>query len=532
VANAFEQVFASPQASDPVHESGEQRLLALWEGTLEEAQARAALAAYRIKEPDAVRVALADLRDQNLYRALTDRGRRWIARLIPLLFAAAAAADDPDHALTRTLSVLSAIVGRTPYIALLVEHPAALSMLVRLCAASAWITAQITAAPALLDSLLDSRQLLMPPRRAELSAHLDGALAAIDDDDLEQRMDVLRRFTQSAMLRVAAADVSRAMPLMIVSDHLTELAEVVLGAALAMAWQGLRARYGVPRLDNGERAPFTVIAYGKLGGLELGYTSDLDLVFVYDGEPERATDGPRSLPAQAFFLRLAQRLIHILSTQTIAGRAYEIDMRLRPSGQAGLLITPIEALARYQREHAWTWEHQALVRARPVAGDAGLGARFIALREDVLAREREGSALTARVRAMRERMRRAKDHSNAAALDVKQMRGGLIDIEFMAQFAALRYAHDRREVVRFTDAIRILETLESAGIARYESIRTLTCAYREYRRRIHAQSLQRQRAMIPADALAETRAAVAALWDEWIEAIAAEEPAPVDGPRP
>lgn len=526
VADAFEQVFVSPQASDKVTNRGEQRLMALWEGSLEEAEARAVLADYGIRDASAVRGALDQLQDQSLYRGLEDRGRRWIARLIPLLFAAAAGAADPDHALTRTLSVLSSIVGRSTYMALLVEHPAALSMLMRLCAASAWITARITAQPALLDSLLDPRQLFRPPRRAELAASLDEDLAGIDEDDLEHRMDALRRFTQSAMLRIAAADVSRSMPLMVVSDNLTELAEVVLDAALAMAWHAMQARYGMPRLDDGRPAPFTVIAYGKLGGLELGYTSDLDLVFIYDGQSERPTDGERALTTQAFFTRLSQRLIHILSTQTAAGRVYEIDMRLRPSGAAGLMVTHVDAFARYQREHAWTWEHQALVRARRVAGDETLGVRFAALREDVLARRRDPAALANEVRVMRERMRQVKDKSNAEQLDVKQMPGGLIDIEFMAQFAALRYAHQRREIVRFTDAIRILETLESAGIASYDAVRSLTRAYREYRRLIHAESLQRHRAMIPIDALVTMRAEVVALWNAWIEETARGAPEP------
>ncbi|GAB3678625.1 bifunctional [glutamate--ammonia ligase]-adenylyl-L-tyrosine phosphorylase/[glutamate--ammonia-ligase] adenylyltransferase [Salinisphaera aquimarina] len=518
VHDAFEQVFVSPQADDAQTDPETERLLALWEGSLDDDTAAALLADYGIGAVEEVREALGGLQEQGLYRALEDRGRRWIARLVPLLFGAAARNRNPDRAITRTLSVLSAIVGRSTYMALLVEHPAALSTLMRLCAASEWITSRIREQPALLDSLLDPRQLYKPPRRAELAASLDEDLAAIDADDLEHQMDALRRFAQSATLRIAAADVSRSMPLMIVSDNLTELAEVVLDAALEMAWQQMIRRYGTPRDDDGERIAFAIIGYGKLGGLELGYTSDLDLVFVYDGPTEKMTDGKRELTHQAFFTRLAQRLIHILSTQTAAGRAYEIDMRLRPSGKSGLMVSHIDAFARYQQDKAWTWEHQALVRSRYVAGHPGLGERFAEIRRETLAQPRDLATLAEEVGTMRDRMRGVKDESTAERLDVKQMSGGLIDIEFMAQFSALRYGHDCPEILIFSDAIRILETLESAGIADYEAVKTLTHAYRSYRQQIHADSLQRQRAMIDADRWPDMRRDVAALWTDWVAA--------------
>ncbi len=513
---AFEQVFASPQADAPETTQADQQLLALWEGELADDDAARVPADYGIGDARAARDQIAELQDQGLYRALQDRGRRWLMRLVPLLFAAAARTRDPDRAVVRTLSVLSATIGRSTYVALLVEHPAGLSTLMRLCAASAWITSQIRQQPALLDSLLDPRQLYRPPRRAELADTLDRELAALPEQDLERKMDVLRRFAQSATLRIAAADVSESMPLMIVSDNLTELAEVVLEAGLAMAWQQMTPRYGTPRTDDGEREHFCVIGYGKLGGLELGYSSDLDLVFVYDGPAEKMTDGERQLNHQAFFTRLAQRLIHILSTQTAAGRAYEVDMRLRPSGKSGLLVTHIDAFAAYQSDHAWTWEHQALVRARPVAGSSTLGERFTQVRETVLARHREPKALAREVQTMRKRMRANLDRSSGEQLDVKQMPGGLIDIEFMAQYAALCHGHDCPELLLFSDAIRILETLESAGIVDYDNTRTLVSAYRAYRRRIHEQALQQQRAMIASDELVDRREAVQRLWQRWI----------------
>ncbi|HET7313110.1 bifunctional [glutamate--ammonia ligase]-adenylyl-L-tyrosine phosphorylase/[glutamate--ammonia-ligase] adenylyltransferase [Salinisphaera sp.] len=517
----FERVFATPDSKHKARASDREHaaLAALWEETLSDEKADDLLERYGIEDTAAVRQALADLKDQRRYRILEARGRRWLGELIPAVIVASAHTDTPERAVQRTLSVVSEIVGRSNYIALLVEYPAALSTLMRLCGASEWITERIAEQPALLDSFLDPRQLYHPPRRSEIETELAEDLAAFDILDLDQRMNALRRFTQKAMLRIAAADVTNAMPLMIVSDHLTALAEVVLDAALGIAWDQMSDRYGEPRLDDGQHAPFAVIAYGKLGGLELGYTSDLDLVFVYDSSSEAPTQGGRrELTHQVFFTRLAQRLIHILSTATPAGRAYEIDMRLRPSGNAGLMVTHIEAFARYQREQAWTWEHQALVRARPVAGDERLGARFAELRRELLATERDPAALAAEVRSMRRRMHEVKDETSDARWDVKQMPGGLIDIEFMAQYVALAYGHDCPELLIFTDAIRILETMESAGRADYEDIRAMTRAYRDYRRVAHAAALQRQRAMIDRDSRREAeRQAVAELWDRWID---------------
>ncbi|RJS94694.1 bifunctional [glutamate--ammonia ligase]-adenylyl-L-tyrosine phosphorylase/[glutamate--ammonia-ligase] adenylyltransferase [Salinisphaera sp. Q1T1-3] len=519
VHEAFDRIFIESTAPTP---AADEALDALWAGQLERGAAETLLTGYGVDAPGVVLDALDGLHDQRLYRMLGDRGRRWIARLVPLIIAAAGRTNEATGAITRTLRVVSEIVGRSNYIALLVEHPAALATLMRLCAASSWITSRIAEQPALLDTLLDARQLYRPASRAELAATLDADRAAIDETDLEGQMNALRRFQQSATLRIAAADVTDAMPLMIVSDRLTEVAEVVLGAALSMAWQQMTMRFGVPVDAAGRESAFAIVAYGKLGGLELGYASDLDLVFVYDGPNEGQTvDGPRSLTNQVFFTRLAQRLIHILSTQTIAGRAYEIDMRLRPSGNAGLMVTHVEAFATYQFEKAWTWEHQALVRARYVAGAPGLGARFDEIRRTVLARERDLGALAGDVAAMRDRMRRVKDESSAQAFDIKQMPGGLIDIEFMAQYAALAYSHRHAEISRFTDAIRILESVESAGLADRADIKVLTDAYRHDRRFAHAAALREERAMMSREAQAADRDRIAALWQAWIGDIAA-----------
>ena len=520
VHDAFEQVFLSPQTDEPVAEADDD-ILALWEGDMDADAAAELLATYGIDDAEPVLAAVARLRDDSLYRALADRGQRWMTRLLPLLFGAAAATPEPALAMQRSLQVMEAVTGRTTYVALLVEHPTALSHLVRLCAASPWIAEQIKAQPVLLDSLLDPRVLYRPPRKSELSAALAGELAPVPEADLENRMDLLRRFRQRALLRVAAADVSDAMPLMIVSDHLTELAEVILAAALDMAWSQMMSRYGRPTIRGGDRdgetARFAVIGYGKLGGIELGYGSDLDLVFVHDSTGEQETDGDRrNLTHQAFFLRLAQRLIHVLNTQTGAGRAYEVDMRLRPSGQSGLLVGHIDAFAAYQREQAWTWEHQALVRSRPVAGNESLGEVFRVVRADILGAARDVDKLRREVAGMRRKMRDNLTRREPGKLDLKQTPGGLVDIEFLAQFAVLRYACECPPLLRFSDTIRILETLESAQLLDYDTTRQLTDAYRAYRMRVHAGALQQSRAMIGETELQAERDAVQAAWQAWI----------------
>lgn len=517
---AFENVFASPLAGAPQRSLEQQRLLDLWEGELSAEDSDALLAKYAINDPAAVRAAVFDLRNQGRYRNLQERGRRWLVRLVPLLFAAAAESGQPDRALVRTLSVLASVIGRNTYVALLVEYPNALATLLRLCAASPWITGQIRQHPALLDTLLDPAQLYKPAARADLAQSLKTELDAQPDDDLERKMDLMRRFAQQQMLRIAAADVSDAMPLMIVSDRLSELAEVMLAAALDVAWEQMAGRSGLPLKADGEREEFCVIGYGKLGGLEMGYGSDLDLVFVYDGAIDAMTGGDRPLSYHAFFTRLAQRLIHVLSIRTAAGRAYEVDMRLRPSGDSGLMASQIDAFESYQRERAWTWEHQALVRARVVAGSPGLGRRYDAIRAAILGQRRDPQALARDVLNMRERMRASLDRSRGDRLDVRQMPGGVIDIEFMAQFAALRHGSECPELLIFSDTIRILETLESAGLADYDTIKTLVSVYRTYRSRIHKQALQEEYPVIGADELVAQRGAVERLWRQWIVELA------------
>lgn len=448
---------------------------------------------------------------------LIDRtGRQRLERLLPNLLRACAQRSAGVTTLERALTIAEAIARRSTYIALLAERPLALSQLVKLCAASPWIARQIAAHPILLDELLDARTLYAPLDAAALATDLQTRLANVSAGDTEDEMDCLRQFKQSNVLRVAAADVARTIPLMVVSDYLTAIAETALGGALALARRDLEARYGAPRMriDGATKgAPFAVIAYGKLGGIELGYASDLDLVFIHGSEGrEQQTAGPRVVDNARFFDRLAQRIVHVLSTLTSQGKLYEVDLRLRPSGGAGLLVNSIAGLETYLREDAWTWEHQALVRARAVAGDASLMARFAELRQRILLTPRDPEKLQRQVREMRMRMRRELGSGDRPGFDLKQDPGGIADIEFMVQYGALCWASRLGSYLDFPDNIRLLEGFAACGLLPRADCTLLGDAYRTYRARLHAMALQEQEGPVGGTEFAELRAAVSALW--------------------
>jgi len=314
------------------------------------------------------------------------------------------------------------------------------------------------------------------------------------------------------------ADLTGRLPIMHVSDRLTDIAELILAQAMQMSWQQLTAQYGTPQCDDtpGRRAVrIAAVGYGKLGGFELGYSSDLDLVFLHDSRGERQeTDGARPIDNQVFFVRFAQRVVHLLTMHSAAGRLYEVDVRLRPSGKGGLLVTSIDAFEEYQRKEAWTWEHQALLHARGVAGSAQLCARFEAIRMDVLAHNVRRDTLRSEVSSMRQRMRRELSRAARGQFDIKQDSGGTADIEFLAQYWALRWAAEHPPVVMFPDTIRQLESVASADLVPQASIDVLTCAYRAYRARTHYLGLTGQQPIVPAAEFASVRATVSAIWEQ------------------
>ena len=442
-------------------------------------------------------------------------GHERLARLTPDLLRAIAAQSNATTTLERVMTVIESIAKRSVYLALLAERSIALSQFVQLCAASPWIARLLGRHPVLFDELLDPRTLYEPLAPDRLDKDIAERLTAIDDPDREHEMDCLRQSKQANVLRVAAADVSRRIPLMVVSDHLTEIAEAVLRAALAIAWRDITARHGRPASmpRDAAFAPYAIIAYGKLGGIELGYGSDLDLVFVHDDDSSAMTTGPKSIDLATFYARLTQRLIHVLTTMTSQGALYEVDPRLRPDGSKGVLVNTLDGLGEYLRDKAWTWEHQALVRARAVAGDPALGQRFAHLRRDILLRNRDGDTLRDDVRSMRERMRTELGSRGSGRFDLKQDPGGVADIEFMVQYGALRWASRLGADLDFTDNIRLLDGFRRADLMPEEDVTLLADAYRAYRGRIHELSLQESEAVVGNEEFAELREAVVAIWN-------------------
>jgi glutamate-ammonia-ligase adenylyltransferase len=504
-------------AAPPAPAEGGLAALPVWDETLDARSLARLLAAARVAEPDAVAQLLVDFRDSGLVRRLDTAALSRLQRLLPALLAELRGDDEHLVLLRRVLRVLEAIGARSAYFALLNENPPARRRFVDVCRAGDFLAQQIAAHPLLLDELLDERQLVAPPSRAELAAEIVDRLERVGLDDPERAVEALNQFKRAAVFRVAIADLYGHLPLMRVSDRLTDIAELIVEQALRLAWLQMSAQFGAPTcVEAGvaREVRICAVGYGKLGGMELGYASDLDLVFLHDSRGEsQQTSGDRPIDNQVFFVRLAQRILHILTVHSAAGRLYEVDVRLRPSGKGGMLITGIDAFAEYQRSEAWTWEHQALLHARSVGGSAELRAAFEQLRLDIVMHAVKRATLRDEVRSMRERMRRELSKARPGQWDMKQDPGGIADIEFLAQYWALRWAAEYPPVAMFSDTIRQLESVASAALVPQETVDVLTAAYRAYRERGHHRSLRDEGSVVDAAEFATQRAAVTAIWD-------------------
>ncbi|MCG8427569.1 MAG: bifunctional [glutamate--ammonia ligase]-adenylyl-L-tyrosine phosphorylase/[glutamate--ammonia-ligase] adenylyltransferase, partial [Chromatiales bacterium] len=513
VQGHFDQVFAAPQAED---ESNDDQLLAdLWLQELEGEAATAILDNSGFADSQVVIDQLAAIRNSHTVRGMGVRGRERLDQLMPLLLEAVGGCDGPEVTLKRVLKLIESIGKRTAYLALLVENPIALSQLVRLAGISPWITQQLERHPLLMDELLDPRRLFSPLRESDLKDELNILLTGVDGEDLEQQMERLRQFSQSNILRVASADLTGVIPLMVVSDYLTDIAEVVVDRVMRLVWEHMTAKHGKPTQTLGEENGFAVIGYGKLGGIELGYGSDLDLVFMHGSQSATAmTDGERQVANDLFYARLGQRMIHMFTTRTPSGLLYEIDMRLRPNGNSGMLVTSVDAFERYQHNDAWIWEHQALLRARAVAGDPAVIARFEQVRRDVLSQPRDVDELRQAVREMREKMRESLDKTKAGQFDIKQGRGGIADIEFMVQYCVLRWASQYPDLLDWTDNVRLLESLEKHQLLEGEAAESLADHYRLLRAAYHRNALSELPGLIDDSELLAERQQIQAIWQE------------------
>ncbi|KFB99170.1 glutamate-ammonia-ligase adenylyltransferase [Trabulsiella guamensis ATCC 49490] len=489
----------------------------LWQDALQEEDTTPVLAHLSDSDRHQVVALIADFRKELDRRSIGPRGRQVLDQLMPHLLSEICSRDDAPVPLARITPLLTGIVTRTTYLELLSEFPGALKHLISLCASSPMVASQLARYPLLLDELLDPGTLYQPTATDAYRDDLRQYLLRVPEEDEEQQLEALRQFKQAQLLRVAAADIAGTLPVMKVSDHLTWLAEAMIDAVVHQAWVQMVARYGQPtHLHEREGRGFAVVGYGKLGGWELGYSSDLDLVFLHDCPADVMTDGEREIDGRQFYLRLAQRIMHLFSTRTSSGILYEVDARLRPSGEAGMLVTTTDAFADYQKNEAWSWEHQALVRARVVYGDPGLHAQFDAIRKEVLTTERDGEKLQTDVREMREKMRAHLGNKHRDRFDIKADAGGITDIEFITQYLVLRYAHLKPKLTRWSDNVRILELLAQNDIMDEEEAMALTQAYTTLRDELHHLALQESAGHVAQDAFSMERARVSASWQKWL----------------
>jgi [glutamine synthetase] adenylyltransferase / [glutamine synthetase]-adenylyl-L-tyrosine phosphorylase len=472
-------------------------LAVVWIAPAPEDAHLAALAAAGYDDPRALIVELARVRKSPRYLQLPTASRARFDALVPQLLRAAAATSAPQAVFERLLALLETISRRSAYLALLVEHPPVLPRLAQLMGASSWAAGYLMQHPMLLDELLDSRALLTEPDWDAWRKELAGQLAA-HPDDAERQMDALRHFQQAQVFRLLAQDLAGRLSVERLADHLSMLADIVLAAALDRCWAQMQG-------PGAEPPRFAIIGYGKLGGKELGYASDLDLVFLYDDPAEAAPQA---------YARLAHRLTTWLTSTTAAGRLYDTDLRLRPDGASGLPVSSLAAFRNYQRNTAWTWEHQALTRARYVAGDASIGAAFEAERVAVLRLPRDPIKLAADIVAMRHRMQTA--HPNRTALfDLKHDPGGMVDVEFAVQFLVLAYSDEHPDMTRNAGNIALLATAAGLALLPAKLASAVADAYREYRRLQHQVRLQgAAEARVEALPQDVRRAAVAILWKQ------------------
>ncbi|MEO8314239.1 MAG: bifunctional [glutamate--ammonia ligase]-adenylyl-L-tyrosine phosphorylase/[glutamate--ammonia-ligase] adenylyltransferase [Pseudomonadota bacterium] len=488
-------------------------LAPLWEPGLERAPLVEQLAAC-CDDAEELLARLVELCGGSVLRRLDDTGRKRLKALLELLLVEQQAARNRDTR-RRVFSILEAIGLRSSYFSLLVENRRAREQLLDVCRDGDFLAAQLARSPSLLDELLDERWKHALPDCVALTDELRHRLEEVPDD-VEREVEALARFKKSAVFRVALADLSGRLPLMSVSDRLTEIAAIIVEYTMALALRQISQQVGAPQCtDAGVRRSVRICAlgYGKLGGFELGYGSDLDLVFLHDSRGEQQeTDAATTVDNQVFFLRFAQRLIHLLTMHSVAGRLYEVDVRLRPSGKGGMLVTSVDAFRRYQFEEAWTWEHQALLHARAVAGDRTLMAQVEMVRNDVLQHAVRRDDLRKEVAQMRERMRRELSTAETGQFDLKQDRGGVADIEFLAQYWALRWAKQYPPLVHYSDTIRQLESVASADLVPQHTVDVLVRAYQLYRQMAHRRSLEGQEGAVDAAQFEAERSAVAAIW--------------------
>jgi len=453
--------------------------------------------------------------DSPRIRKLSANGRARLEALLPTIIRTAAQTDHPAPTAQRLLNLMETISQRSAYLALLTEYPDTLARVARIMSASPWAAQYLHQYPLLLDSLIEWHALMEPLQltdvASELNIELDNCLLPDGSPDVEQQMNLLRDVQHQTTFQLLAQDLNDQLSVESLADQLSALADLCLHTILERVWPAVRQRHGT---DAPHAAQFAILAYGKLGGKELGYASDLDIVFVYEDSGD-AGAGNRFNAADCY-TQLARRITSWLTTLTSSGRLYDVDLRLRPDGDAGLLAVPMTAFEQYQHQHAWPWEHQALTRARFVAGDSRLGERFERLRRDILLLPREAASLRRDVQAMRDKI--AAGHQNRSELfDIKHDPGGMVDIEFITQFLVLLHARQHPQLLGNLGNIALLGLAAQAGLIPTPLARRTADIYRHYRKTQHALRLQgANMARIEPAQFADERACVRELWQHVI----------------
>jgi [glutamine synthetase] adenylyltransferase / [glutamine synthetase]-adenylyl-L-tyrosine phosphorylase len=466
----------------------------VWQGIVTADESTIALRDFGYLNIDETATLLNTLHNSKRYSQLPQQSKARLDSVMPLLIIEAGQMVQPDTALIRVVNLLETISGRASYLALLAEFPDALALVVRLCAASPWLAQYLTAHPILLDELLSPASLYATPNFAQLKVDLEKKMQSLEGD-LEAQMDAMRHFKHGMTMRFAAQDVMKQLPLETLSDYLSDLAQIILQVSLDTVWQNLAIKHQ-------EKPNFAVIGYGKLGGKELGYVSDLDIIFLYEDAHDEAG---------AIYARFAQRINNWFNSLTNAGLLYETDLQLRPDGNSGLLVSSVAAFEQYQLNKAWVWEHQAITRARFVAGDASIGTAFDAIRQQVITQMRDANNLKKEVIDMREKMR-AQHKPSATVFDIKQDQGGIIDVEFLVQFLVLKYAAIHPSLTQNRGNIALLHLLATLGLIPTKQAHAVANAYRNYRAEIHATRLQGLDAKVTLEKFGDEREAVKVLW--------------------
>jgi len=511
VHDAFQRILSEkPPPGDALNTMAD-----VWSARIERDAALPLLREAGYPEPEATFDLIHQLRQGKSYHAHSKLGRERLDRLMPALIQLAGRSEHPQETLSRLTLFVEAVGRRSAYLILLIENPQALEQLVRLCSASAWVSNWLSRYPLLLEELLGPITDTPESFEQELDEEIKHRLQPLEPGDIESHMEAFREIHHAQVLRIAAADIAGAIDRPQVAHRICLVAERLLVAVSDFCQRELNGSIGAPTAgDDGGAPAFGIVGYGKLGSRELGYNSDVDLVFMHQGcDPMAATSGGRrSVSNEQYFTRLAQRITHVIATRTPSGVVYEIDNRLRPSGGSGPLVTSLQAFRSYQAERAWTWEHQALVRARMVTGPAPLVEAFDAARREVLRTARDPQRLGGDVGRMRAKMRSANDRSTAERFDLKQCSGGIIDIEFIVQYYVLLYAHDHAELTGPRNTLELLATIEELSLMSREEAAHLRDAYQRYLTIDHGRKLAEQEPLIDVGELEAERNAVAGIW--------------------